>query len=121
MQRQCVLVCSSECVCVLCSLPTDAVSNKLQGSNVFTVARRTADAQELLYLSVKLTNGLWLLAELRVQSANPNHAVRRGEIGGGGATKGQMGTEKEGNKERKRRMGKERQRHAERKIDRQRE
>lgn len=59
------------------SLPTDAVSNKLQASNIFTVARRTADAQELLYLSLKLTNSIWVLTELRVQSANPNHTVRR--------------------------------------------
>ncbi|KAK2845322.1 hypothetical protein Q7C36_010176 [Tachysurus vachellii] len=58
-----------------CHLSADAVSNKLQGSNVFTVARRTADGQELLYLSVKFTNGIWVLAELRVQSANPNHML----------------------------------------------
>ncbi|XP_058230882.1 AP-1 complex subunit beta-1 isoform X5 [Hemibagrus wyckioides] len=58
-----------------CHLNADAVSNKLQGSNIFTVARRTADAQELLYLSIKLTNGIWVLAELRVQSANPNHTL----------------------------------------------
>lgn len=62
--------------CVLFSLPSDTVSNKLQGSNVFTVARRTADAQELLYLSIKLTNGIWVLTELRIPSANPNHTVR---------------------------------------------
>ncbi|KAB5528767.1 hypothetical protein PHYPO_G00143960 [Pangasianodon hypophthalmus] len=58
-----------------CHLSADAVCNKLQGSNVFTVARRTADAQELLYLSLKLTNSIWVLAELRVQSANPNHTL----------------------------------------------
>ncbi|XP_047674567.1 AP-1 complex subunit beta-1 isoform X2 [Tachysurus fulvidraco] len=58
-----------------CHLSADAVSNKLQGSNVFTVARRTADGQELLYLSVKFTNGIWVLAELRVQSGNPNHML----------------------------------------------
>ncbi|XP_053466722.1 AP-1 complex subunit beta-1 isoform X1 [Ictalurus furcatus] len=58
-----------------CHLSADTVSNKLQGSNVFTVARRTADAQELLYLSIKLTNGIWVLTELRIPSANPNHTL----------------------------------------------
>ncbi|KAF5899028.1 AP-1 complex subunit beta-1, partial [Clarias magur] len=53
-----------------CHLSADAVSNKLQGSNIFTVARRAADAQELLYLSIKLTNGIWVLTELRLQNAN---------------------------------------------------
>ncbi|XP_060763530.1 AP-1 complex subunit beta-1 isoform X2 [Neoarius graeffei] len=58
-----------------CQLSADMVSNKLQGSNVFTVARRSADAQELLYLSIKLTNSIWVLTELCVQSANPNHTL----------------------------------------------
>ncbi|KAM9446765.1 AP-1 complex subunit beta-1 isoform 2-T2 [Clarias gariepinus] len=59
-----------------CHLSADAVSNKLQGSNIFTVARRTADAQELLYLSIKLTNGIWVLTELRLQNTNHMMAVR---------------------------------------------
>uniref|UniRef100_A0A4W4FRJ0 AP complex subunit beta n=1 Tax=Electrophorus electricus TaxID=8005 RepID=A0A4W4FRJ0_ELEEL len=58
-------------------LNSDAASTKLQGSNVFTVAKRTVDAQDLLYQSIKLTNGIWALAELRIQSITPNYMVRR--------------------------------------------
>lgn len=53
----------------------DAASNKLQGSNVFTIAKRTVEGQDMLYQSMKLTNGIWVLAELRVQAGNPNYAV----------------------------------------------
>uniref|UniRef100_A0A8C8A3Y9 AP complex subunit beta n=1 Tax=Oryzias sinensis TaxID=183150 RepID=A0A8C8A3Y9_9TELE len=56
-----------------CHLSSDAVSNKLQGSNIFTIAKRTVDGQDMLYLSVKLTNGIWVLAELRIQAGNPNY------------------------------------------------
>ncbi|XP_037387599.1 AP-1 complex subunit beta-1 isoform X3 [Pygocentrus nattereri] len=55
-----------------CHLNSDAASNKLQGSNIFTVAKRTVDTQDMLYQSVKLTNGIWMLAELRIQTGNPN-------------------------------------------------
>lgn len=54
---------------------TDAASNKLQGSNVFTIAKRTVEGQDMLYQSMKLTNGIWVLAELRVQAGNPNYTV----------------------------------------------
>lgn len=53
----------------------DAASNKLQGSNVFTIAKRTVEGQDMLYQSMKLTNGIWVLAELRVQTGNPNYTV----------------------------------------------
>uniref|UniRef100_A0A3B4DY89 AP complex subunit beta n=1 Tax=Pygocentrus nattereri TaxID=42514 RepID=A0A3B4DY89_PYGNA len=59
-----------------CHLNSDAASNKLQGSNIFTVAKRTVDTQDMLYQSVKLTNGIWMLAELRIQTGNPNSTVR---------------------------------------------
>ncbi|XP_078809097.1 AP-1 complex subunit beta-1 isoform X7 [Oryzias latipes] len=58
-----------------CHLSSDAVSNKLQGSNIFTIAKRTVDGQDMLYLSVKLTNGIWVLAELRIQAGNPNYTI----------------------------------------------
>lgn len=54
---------------------TDAASSKLQGSNVFTIAKRTVEGQDMLYQSMKLTNGIWVLAELRVQAGNPNYTV----------------------------------------------
>uniref|UniRef100_A0A3P9IVU9 AP complex subunit beta n=1 Tax=Oryzias latipes TaxID=8090 RepID=A0A3P9IVU9_ORYLA len=58
-----------------CHLSSDAVSNKLQGSNIFTIAKRTVDGQDMLYLSVKLTNGIWVLAELRIQAGNPDYTI----------------------------------------------
>lgn len=29
----------------------------------------------MLYQSLKLTNGIWILAELRIQPGNPNYTV----------------------------------------------
>ncbi|NXJ00199.1 AP1B1 protein, partial [Psophia crepitans] len=58
-----------------CSLNTDAVSNKLQGSNVFTIAKRNVEGQDMLYQSLKLTNGIWVLAELRIQPSNPSFTL----------------------------------------------
>uniref|UniRef100_A0A673KGI5 AP complex subunit beta n=1 Tax=Sinocyclocheilus rhinocerous TaxID=307959 RepID=A0A673KGI5_9TELE len=56
-------------------LNSDAASNKLQGSNIFTIAKRTVEGQDMLYQSVKLTNGIWVLAEMRIQTGNPNYTV----------------------------------------------
>ncbi|XP_076006824.1 AP-1 complex subunit beta-1 isoform X2 [Genypterus blacodes] len=58
-----------------CHLNSDAASNKLQGSNIFTIAKRTVEGQDMLYQSMKLTNGIWVLAEMRVQAGNPNYTV----------------------------------------------
>ncbi|CAH2294997.1 AP-1 complex subunit beta-1 isoform X2 [Pelobates cultripes] len=58
-----------------CPLNSDAVSNKLQASDIFTVARRTVEGQDMLYQSIKLTNGIWVLAELRMQSGSSNLAL----------------------------------------------
>ncbi|XP_061762579.1 AP-1 complex subunit beta-1 isoform X4 [Nerophis ophidion] len=58
-----------------CHLNADAASSKLQGSNIFTIAKRTVEGQDMLYQSMKLTNGIWVLAELRVQAGIPNYTV----------------------------------------------
>lgn len=50
----------------------DLISQKLQQNNVFTIVKRNVEGQDMLYQSVKLTNGLWVLAELKVQPGNPN-------------------------------------------------
>ena len=64
--------------CPAAALPScaDAVSSKLQGSNVFTIAKRNVEGQDMLYQSLKLTNGIWVLAELRIQPSNPSFTVR---------------------------------------------
>lgn len=56
--------------------PAEAASSKLQSSNIFTVAKRTVEGQDMLYQSLKLTNGIWVLAELRIQPGNPSFTVR---------------------------------------------
>nr|XP_015828510.2 AP-1 complex subunit beta-1 isoform X1 [Nothobranchius furzeri] len=58
-----------------CHLNSDAASSKLQGSNIFTIAKRTVDGQDMLYQSMKLTNSIWVLAELRVQAGNPTYTI----------------------------------------------
>nr|XP_021521837.1 AP-1 complex subunit beta-1 isoform X5 [Aotus nancymaae] len=59
-----------------CPLNAEAASSKLQSSNIFTVAKRNVEGQDMLYQSLKLTNGIWVLAELRIQPGNPNCMVR---------------------------------------------
>lgn len=53
------------------SLTSDQISEKLQKNNVFTIAKRNVDVQDMLYQSMKLTNGIWILAELKVQPGVP--------------------------------------------------
>jgi len=52
------------------SLNADGISAKLSPCNVFTIAKRTVEGQDMLYQSVKLTNGIWVLTELKVQPGN---------------------------------------------------
>ncbi|OBS76261.1 hypothetical protein A6R68_17293, partial [Neotoma lepida] len=56
-----------------CHLNADTVSSKLQNNNVYTIAKRNVEGQDMLYQSLKLTNGIWILAELRIQPGNPNY------------------------------------------------
>ncbi|XP_058850746.1 AP-1 complex subunit beta-1 isoform X1 [Acipenser ruthenus] len=58
-----------------CHLNSDAVSNKLQSNNIFTIAKRNVEGQDMLYQSMKLTNGIWILAELRIQPGSPNFTL----------------------------------------------
>lgn len=45
-------------------------------NNVFTIAKRNVEGQDMLYQSLKLTNGNWVLNELKIQPGNPNITVR---------------------------------------------
>ncbi|KFD50335.1 hypothetical protein M513_08835 [Trichuris suis] len=49
----------------------DDICTTLQRNNVFTVARRSVENQELLYHSLKLTNGIEVLSELKSQLNSP--------------------------------------------------
>ncbi|GMS89649.1 hypothetical protein PENTCL1PPCAC_11824 [Pristionchus entomophagus] len=48
-------------------LTADDICAKLQANNVFTVARRSVDGQELLYHSIKYTNKIVVLSELKME------------------------------------------------------
>uniref|UniRef100_A0A8C9U735 Adaptor related protein complex 2 subunit beta 1 n=1 Tax=Scleropages formosus TaxID=113540 RepID=A0A8C9U735_SCLFO len=61
-----------------CHLNADTVSGKLQNNNIFTIAKRNVEGQDMLYQSLKLTNGIWILAELRIQPGNPNYTLKIG-------------------------------------------
>ncbi|KAG7278178.1 hypothetical protein CRUP_002138 [Coryphaenoides rupestris] len=58
-----------------CHLNADTVSGKLQSNNIYTIAKRNVEGQDMLYQSLKLTNGIWILAELRIQPGNPNYTL----------------------------------------------
>ncbi|CAD7678227.1 unnamed protein product [Nyctereutes procyonoides] len=57
-----------------CHLNADTVSNKLQ-NNVYTIAKRNVEGQDMMYQSLKLINGIWILSELHRQPGNPNYML----------------------------------------------
>lgn len=58
-------------------LTTDQVVSKMQQNNVFTIAKRNVEGQDMLYQSLKLTNNVWVLVELKIQPGNPDILVIR--------------------------------------------
>ena len=53
----------------------DTVSQKLKNNSIFTIAKRNVEGQDMLYQSLKLTNGIWVLAELKIAPGNPNFTL----------------------------------------------
>lgn len=53
----------------------DDICDKLQKNNIFTVARRNVDGQELLYHSIQYTNQIFILSELKMQQGMPTLTV----------------------------------------------
>ncbi|XP_048482272.1 AP-1 complex subunit beta-1 isoform X1 [Plutella xylostella] len=49
----------------------DSVAQKMTTNNVFTIAKRNVEGQDMLYQSLKLTNNIWVLLELKLQPGNP--------------------------------------------------
>ncbi|CAH1380185.1 hypothetical protein MTP99_004120 [Tenebrio molitor] len=45
----------------------DSVSGKMTHNNIFTIAKRNVEGQDMLYQSLKLTNNIWVLLELKLQ------------------------------------------------------
>ena len=60
---------SSPDLLVTCSSPSDQIQQKLEANNVFLIARRQVDVggvnQELMYMSLKFINNIWVLAEVK--------------------------------------------------------
>ncbi|ESN89905.1 hypothetical protein HELRODRAFT_187670 [Helobdella robusta] len=57
-------------------LTSDKIQEKLERANVFTVARRNVDQQEMLYQSIKLTNQVWVLIEVKVVAGVINVSIK---------------------------------------------
>lgn len=50
----------------------DSLAAKMTGNNIFTIAKRNVEGQDMLYQSLKLTNNIWVLLELKLQPGNPD-------------------------------------------------
>ncbi|VDO05172.1 unnamed protein product [Rodentolepis nana] len=57
------------------TLDADTCSQKLRNNNIFTIAQRNVDGQDMLYQSMKLCNGIWVLAELKIQPGNMSYTL----------------------------------------------
>ena len=58
----------------------DGVSSKMLQNNVFTVAKRNLEGQDMVYQSIKFCNNVWALAELKISPGSPNITVSLLEI-----------------------------------------
>ncbi|KRT78922.1 hypothetical protein AMK59_6580, partial [Oryctes borbonicus] len=52
-------------------LSSDQISTKMAHNNIFTIAKRTVEGQDMLYQSLKTTNNIWVLLELKIQPGSP--------------------------------------------------
>lgn len=50
----------------------DSLAAKMTINNIFTIAKRNVEGQDMLYQSLKLSNNIWVLLELKVQPHNPD-------------------------------------------------
>ncbi len=53
----------------------DACQQKLERNNIFTVAKRNVEGKDMLYQTMKLTNSIWVLAELKIHPEQQTFAV----------------------------------------------
>jgi len=54
---------------------SDTVVHKMQQSNVFTIAKRNVEGQDMLYQSLKLSNNVWVLAEVKIPPGSNNYTL----------------------------------------------
>lgn len=50
----------------MCACVSDGMVEKLEANNIFLIAKRTVEQQDLLYMSLKFINNIWTLAELKI-------------------------------------------------------
>lgn len=50
----------------------DSLAAKMTANHIFTIAKRNVEGQDMLYQSLKLTNNIWVLLELKLQPGNPD-------------------------------------------------
>lgn len=60
-----------------CLVFADTAQQKLEANNIFTIAKRTVEGQDMLYQSLKFTNGIWVMGELKMIPGNPTVQVRQ--------------------------------------------
>jgi len=51
---------------------SDSLAAKMTANNIYTIAKRNVEGQDMLYQSLKLTNNIWVLLELKLQPGNPD-------------------------------------------------
>ncbi|CAF0817452.1 unnamed protein product [Didymodactylos carnosus] len=56
-------------------LSIDDIQNKLRLNNIHTITRTIIEQKEMLYQTMKLTNGIWILAELKITPGNKTIAL----------------------------------------------
>ena len=57
-------------------LSIDDLQSKLRLNNIHTITRTTIEQKEMLYQTIKLTNGIFILVELKITPGNRTIAVR---------------------------------------------
>jgi len=50
-------------------------SDRLKRNNIFTIAKRNVNGQDMLYQSLKLINNIWVLAELKIKPADSEYTL----------------------------------------------
>jgi len=53
----------------------ETLVQRISQNNVFTIAKRNVEGQDMLYQSIKLTNNVWVLAEVKVPPGSNNYTV----------------------------------------------
>ncbi|CAF1443938.1 unnamed protein product [Rotaria sp. Silwood1] len=67
------------------NLSIDDIQNKLRLNNIYTITRTNIEQKEMLYQTIKLTNGIYVLVELKITPGNRTIGLERKFSAGQGA------------------------------------